>query len=136
MWAVWIFFASTGRFGSEHTSRFIIPILRWLLPHASDATLDALHLAIRKSAHVVEYFILSVLLWRAVRGETHKWRFRWALTAVAIAGVYATSDEVHQIFVPGRTAAVHDVVIDICGATLAQFVIWFWLRKPRHETSR
>jgi len=76
--------------------------------------------------------VLSVLLWYSIRTERERWRFRWALLAVVIAGVYAASDEFHQIFVSGRTASVHDVMIDICGATLAQIVIWLWLR-PRRE---
>lgn len=132
LWSAWIFFASTERFGSEHTSRFIVPFLRWLFPHASDSTILFLHFAIRKTAHVFEYLVLSVLLWYSIRTERERWRFRWALLAVVIAGVYAASDEFHQIFVSGRTASVHDVMIDICGATLAQIVIWLWLR-PRRE---
>ncbi|MGB6432078.1 MAG: VanZ family protein [Candidatus Acidiferrales bacterium] len=132
LWAGWIFFASTERFGGAHTSRIVIPILRWLFPHAAMATLLAVHLAIRKSAHVFEYFVFSVLLWLGIRTAPGRWQFRWALLAVAIAGVYGASDEFHQIFVPGRGASVHDVMIDVCGAILAQVVIWLWLR-PRRE---
>ncbi len=135
LWAAWIFFASTQGFGSGHTSHFIIPFLHWLLPFASPATLDALHLAIRKSAHVVEYFILSVLLWHAIRGEGRQWQFRWALLAVLIAAAYGASDEFHQMFVPGRGASVHDVLIDTCGAILAQFVVWLWVRR-RQQIAR
>jgi hypothetical protein len=135
LWAAWIFFASTERFGSDHTSKHIVPFLRWLLPHASLSTLLFLHLAIRKTAHVFEYFVFSVLLWRAIRGEGSRWQFRWALLAVLIAAVYAASDEFHQIFVPGRGASVHDVMIDVCGATLAQLVIWLCLRPHREAAA-
>jgi VanZ family protein len=159
LWAAWIFFASTERFGSNHTSKHIVPFLRWLLPHASLSTLLFLHLAIRKTAHVFEYFVFSVLLWRAIRaegraedrvdgrvedrgdgcgesrGDGRRWQFRWALLAILIAAVYAASDEFHQIFVPGRGASVHDVMIDVCGATLAQLVIWLWLRPRRDEAT-
>jgi VanZ family protein len=107
--------------------------LQWLLPHASLSTILFLHLAIRKSAHVTEYFIFSVLLWRAIRSERNQWQFRWALLAVLIAAVYASSDEFHQLFVPGRSASVHDVMIDVSGAILAQIVIWLWMR-PRRDT--
>jgi hypothetical protein len=134
LWACLIFSASTGNFSSEHTSRYIVPFLQWLLPHASLSTILFLHLAIRKSAHVTEYFIFSVLLWRAIRSERNQWQFRWALLAVLIAAVYASSDEFHQLFVPGRSASVHDVMIDVSGAILAQFVIWLWMR-PRRDTA-
>jgi VanZ family protein len=129
LWACWIFFASTKRFGSAHTSRFILPFLRWLLPHASQATLDLLHLLIRKCAHIFEYGVLSVLLWLGIRSEAGRLQLRWAFLAVVIAGFYGATDEFHQIFVPGRGASVHDVIIDICGATLAQFVIWLRMRR-------
>jgi VanZ family protein len=135
LWAVWIFIASTGRFGSAHTSRFIVPFLRWLLPSASQSTLEALHHAIRKCAHVAEYFVFSVLLWLGIRSEAGQWEFRWALWAVVIAGAYAATDEFHQIFVPGRGASVHDVMIDICGATVAQIVIWLWMRRTIPEAA-
>jgi len=130
-----IFSASTGNFSSDHTSRYIVPFLRWLLPHASLSTIFFLHLAIRKSAHVTEYFIFSVLLWRGIRIAGSRWQFRWALLAVIIAAVYAASDEFHQIFVPGRSASVHDVMIDTSGAILAQIVIWLWLRPRRAEVT-
>jgi VanZ family protein len=111
LFAAVIWTASTETFGSAHTSQIIVPILRWLLPFASPITLDNIHFAIRKSAHVSEYFVFSVLLFRAVRGARRGWRLEWGLGALAIAAAFACSDEFHQIFVPGRGASVHDVLI-------------------------
>jgi VanZ family protein len=67
-WAVVISGFSTAVFTSEHTSRVIIPILHWLLPHASRSTLNRIHYLIRKCAHFTEYFILSVLVLRGMTG--------------------------------------------------------------------
>jgi len=39
--------------------------------------------------------------------------------------LYAVSDEVHQIFVPGRAFAVGDIIIDTLGAALGIIVIYF-----------
>jgi VanZ family protein len=125
-WAVLIFSASTGTFKSDNTSRFILPFLRWLLPHAQLATLELLHLFIRKSAHFAEYFIFSVLVFRAVRGPQRGWELRWALLAVAIVAVYSASDEFHQWFVPGRTASPWDSLLDTFGAVVAQIAVWVW----------
>ena len=36
--------------------------------------------------------------------------------------IYATSDEFHQYFVPGRSAAIKDVFIDTCGGIAASIV--------------
>jgi VanZ family protein len=122
LWAVVISTFSTGAFTSDNTSRIIIPVLRWLLPHASAATLFHLHYLIRKCAHFTEYFILSLLILRAIRAGRHSARLAWALTAIVIVFGYAALDEFHQSFVPGRTAAVTDVLLDTTGGIAAQAV--------------
>jgi VanZ family protein len=122
LWAVVISTFSTGAFTSENTSRIIIPVLRWLLPHASAATLFHLHYIIRKCAHFTEYFILSLLILRAIRAGRHNARLAWALAAIVIVFGYAALDEFHQSFVPGRTAAVTDVLLDTTGGIAAQAV--------------
>ncbi|NJN14405.1 MAG: VanZ family protein [Planctomycetes bacterium] len=50
---------------------------------------------------------------------------RWG---AAIAALYGVSDELHQLYVPGRFASVTDVLLDVAGALLALF--WS-LRRPR-----
>lgn len=121
-WAVVISFFSTGIFTAEHTNRIIVPILHWLFPDAAYATLNKLHHYIRKSAHFTEYFILSLLVLRGIRAGRPGTRFAWALAVVAIVACYASLDELHQRFVPGRTAAVGDVLIDTSGGIAAQLV--------------
>lgn len=129
---------STGQFSSEHTSRFIIPILHFLLPHASPATLEILHHIIRKCAHFTEYFILSLLILRAIRAGEKGMYLRWALITILIVAGYASLDEYHQSFVPGRQAAVHDVLIDTSGGITAQIVasLFVLLGKAREKRRR
>jgi VanZ family protein len=126
LWALVISGFSTGVFTSEHTSRVIVPILHWLFPHASHARLEYLHHLIRKCAHFTEYFILSLLVLRGVRAGRPGTRFAWALLVVAIVLAYASLDEYHQSFVPGRTAAVGDVLIDTTGGAAAQLLVGLW----------
>jgi VanZ family protein len=59
---------------------------------------------------------------------------RRALLAAAIAVVYGASDELHQAFVPGRSADVLDLVADAAGGLFAVAVLERW-RRPRQETS-
>lgn len=127
-WAIWISWASSDMFSASHTSRFIIPVLHWLLPHASAETLEELHFLIRKTAHLTEYFVFSCLLLRGMRGEQRGWRIRWALAAMAMAAGYSALDEFHQSFVPSRTASPWDSALDTTGAAAAQFVLWLWFR--------
>ena len=121
-WAVVISALSTSSFSAENTGRIIIPILHWAFPHAALATLFEIHHVLRKSAHFTEYFILSVLILRGIRGQSRETHLRWALLAILIVAGYASLDELHQAFVPGRTAAFTDVLLDTTGGVAAQIV--------------
>ncbi|MFO1478023.1 MAG: VanZ family protein [Verrucomicrobiota bacterium] len=127
IWMALIYSASADRKSVAH-SRLIGPLLRWLFPSISDDVVDLAVMGVRKAAHLAEYAVLGWLLWRAlrkpVRRDPRPWSWRtagWALGGVAL---YASSDEIHQIFVPGRTAAVHDVVIDVTGAAAGLLILW------------
>ena len=79
-----------------------------------DAGLDFL---VRKAGHMGVFGILALLLWRAVAGTT-AWRRPWAW-ALALAFLYAATDELHQAFVAGRHPSAVDVGIDTAGALVA-----------------
>lgn len=129
LWMVFIFLMSTGEFTTENTSRFIEPVLRFLLPWAAPHTIAVLHGTIRKGGHLTEYFILGLLLFRAFRGDSKdQIDWRWAVWAMAVVVLYASSDEFHQSFVPGRTASPIDVGIDTVGGIIAQVVSVFGTR--------
>jgi VanZ family protein len=135
VWAVMISVFSTGLFKSDNTSHVIIPILRFFLSHASAETLDFLHHIIRKSAHLTEYFIFSMLILRGIRAGQKGLHLRWILVTVLIVACYAALDEYHQSFVTGRTAAVGDVLIDTTGGIAAQIVasLFVLLGKAREK---
>ena len=126
VWATAIWLFSTDAFSEVGTGHFIVPVLRWLFPHASHHTIFVMHFLIRKCAHVVEYFIFSLLVLEAIRGGRGGWNRKWGIIAVAIAAAYAATDETHQLFVASRGASVVDVLIDISGATLAQLALAWW----------
>jgi VanZ family protein len=135
LWAAVMFNFSTDKFSAAHTSRFIVPFLQWLFPHASPDTIDTLHELVRKCAHVFEYSVLSILLFRAVQAPAKGWTIRWAGIALLLTAIFAASDEFHQTFVPSRGASVWDVLLDTTAAAAAQFLIWRWLRRntPAHS---
>jgi len=77
--------------------------------------------------HGIEYFGFAVLVFRAVSGGLPAGLNRGrAATTMAIVTTYAISDEVHQLFVPYRTADPLDVRSDIVGASIALVVCWAW----------
>jgi VanZ family protein len=141
LWALVISAFSTAVFTSDNTGNFIIPILRFFLPHASAETLVFLHHIIRKCGHLTEYFILSMLILRGIRAGEKGLYLRWVLVTILIVAGYAALDEYHQSFVPGRTAAVGDVLIDTTGGIAAQivaslFVLLRKAREKRHDDER
>jgi VanZ family protein len=70
---------------------------------------------IRKIAHVGEYFILTFFLYRAFKGSFNLSVSRLYVYPSAAAFLYALSDEFHQSFIPQRSCAAEDVLIDILG---------------------
>ena len=135
-WAVAISLFSTSAFTSENTGRIIIPILHWLMPHAAMVALLKVHLVIRKCGHFTEYFILSLLVLRGIRAGKRDVRLRWSLAAIAIVACYASLDEFHQIFVPGRTPAVGDVLLDSIGGICAQIAFALVMSKKAAPVNR
>lgn len=73
----------------------------------------AIETPVRKAAHMTEYAVLSILL--------YIWLGKWRL-AIVFAAIYATSDELHQLFVPGRAGRLGDVMIDSAGAVLGVLI--------------
>lgn len=126
-----IFIGSTDLGAMSHQSRFLLPFLRWL--GFGDAAVHGLILAVRKLAHLAEYALLAILLWRAwmlrpAFRPPMSWTWREALLPFLICVGYAALDEFHQSFVPSRGAAVADVLVDACGALLGLVLLWCWHR--------
>src|SRR6266550_3407816 len=100
VWAAVIFAASTELLASDATGRLLAAAVNAILGHPlPPSQFAALHFAVRKAGHLIEYFILSWLLFRAIRGDRTGWNVRWALAAIVTAALYAASDEWHQSFV-------------------------------------
>ncbi|MCD4712873.1 MAG: VanZ family protein [Clostridiales bacterium] len=98
-----------------------------------DETAD-LMVYIRKLAHVVEYMILGILVYYALSGS-YAIR-KSAVGSMSVGWFYGYLDELHQLFVPGRTGSLSDVFLDGIGVTLGvAFCVWaeVRLRKVREN---
>ena len=128
LWMAVIFLGSSDAASFSLSSRIVVPIVRWLLPGISQDALHTIVVAVRKTAHVTEYVILAVLIWRCQRRNSQSgpaaWPWRTAALTLVWVVVYAASDEFHQRFVPSREASVVDVLIDTAGAIFALLLIW------------
>ena len=136
IWMALIFSASSDSHSYEHSSRLIAPLLHWLFPQMPETRVDAIVYFTRKCAHLTEYAVLALLLWRAVRrpvkNDPRPWIWPEAGLALAIVFLYAASDEFHQIFVPTRTAQVSDVFIDTAGGAASLLALWMIGRWRKH----
>jgi VanZ family protein len=124
VWLGVIFLDSTDLMSTAHTSRFIVPFLRWLKPDISLETLASIHFIIRKCAHLSEYAILALLLLHALISMTNLKPSARILYASVWAACFlvAATDEFHQAFVVSRSASAKDVMIDSVGAILGLLI--------------
>jgi glycopeptide antibiotics resistance protein len=124
IWVCVIFLGSTDALSAEHTSRFIVPFLLWLKPGMSPDTIFFILVIMRKSAHICEYAILALLVWRALRSSpTLRTKISMLFGAALFASaVFAASDEFHQSFVKSRTPSVRDVMLDVGGAVFGLLI--------------
>jgi len=84
-----------------------------------------------KVNHLSAYFILAILLFLTLLFQ-QKIPFaknRVAAYAFIICSLYGMLDEVHQIFIPGRSAEFLDFLADACGALLGVLLMNYLVKK-------
>jgi len=82
-----------------------------------------------KSAHFFAYAVLMWLMWRALSpGRRAGWPV--LLAALGLTVLYGVSDEIHQLFVPGRHGRLADVLFDSAGALAMALLLrqFHWFR--------
>ena len=80
---------------------------------------------VRKCAHFSEYFILGIIVFLNLNAYHCN---RKLIYSILFCFIYACTDEIHQLFLAGRTAKILDVFIDTFGSVAGCFVI-FLLKK-------
>ncbi len=111
---------------STETSDFVSQIFLWIgtrmglfsgEPEQYAEMLEAMSMPVRKCAHISEYAVFHVTILYAL----HQWGFRgrkWLTAGFFLVFFYACTDEIHQLFVPGRSGQFTDVMIDCVGVVL------------------
>jgi VanZ family protein len=130
LWMAFIFLMSSELGSATHTSRIIEPLVQWIKPDATPEQFEFVHFVVRKLAHLTEYAVLGLLVFRALkrsrRSPATKFSWQTAGLTLLIAAAYAATDEWHQTFVPGRTPAFGDVLIDSSGALISLLAVCLW----------
>ncbi len=131
LWMVFIFYlsAQTAKDSSELSGILIRKLAEFLrsdfhsLAPAKQVQFiaDLQHVA-RKAAHALLYMVLGILCMTAFSFKHQRWYLAIIPAALVCAG-YAATDEVHQLFVPGRSGELGDVAIDFCGSLAGIFLV-------------
>lgn len=135
VWMAFIFYLSAqvaeqSNQLSTGITETIIGFIRKLIPNAKPDLRSFNHF-VRKNAHFIAYLVLGLLTSNALRkNKSHS--YKRALLALLICAIYAISDEVHQLYVPGRGGQATDVLIDSAGALVGSG-LYFILTRLRHR---
>ncbi|MCP4905801.1 MAG: VanZ family protein [bacterium] len=119
-WVGVIWVLGGDEFSLAETSRTIYPWLEWLIGDVDPGTRFKIFLAIRKSAHFVEYAILAILTFRAAllaASRNHLATAGWV--ALFLVATLATADEARQALSNTRSGSPYDVAIDVLGGALS-----------------
>lgn len=141
MTAIFCFSAQPADESTETSSGFCILFSKLIYPdYASydpeiqEIMTESLTFVVRKTAHFTEYAVLGFLFYFYFQDQ--KYNF---LRSVTATGLYACTDELHQLFVPGRSGQLRDVIIDtcggICGALIAFTILCILYYLRNHKTS-
>ena len=112
-------------------------IVRWLLariaPGYTEQVYHAWSFFLRKAAHFTLYLLLGIGL-----AGSLQWQKRlppWA-TAIALGTLFAATDELHQLFSPGRSAQLTDVLLDACGVATGTLVVYLIYRTEKKKQEK
>lgn len=117
---IFLFSAQPADTSSEQSSR----IIDWLVRVFGVQFTDFL---VRKAAHISEFAVLALVSSFAFVYSFGSVKKVWFGALFSL--IYSVSDEIHQIFVPGRAGQVRDVFIDSLGIVVGVLVYLalYWL---------
>lgn len=81
---------------------------------------EILHNPIRELMHFLEYLVLGLLVINMLKQNSIKDNV--ILISIMFSFIYAASDEIHQIFIPGRTCEYLDILLDTLGSILGSII--------------
>ena len=116
--------ATVSSSASQSVTEIVAPVI---VPHYKDMdetskqqTVNSLESVLRETAHLLQFVPLGFALYLLlVTSELPEKIRRICLPITLLFGLlYAVSDEIHQLFVPGRSFQLFDIFMDTCGVTL------------------
>ena len=120
---IFFFSSQTAEVSSETSSgitKIVANIISGFITRLTpDGVYKAIHTLIRKTAHFTLFFVLGLSVANTASVVFSLKSGKLLASSVAFCALYAISDELHQIAVPGRGPMVGDVLIDTLGSLCA-----------------
>ena len=127
--------SSFGHNSSDAQSNLFVDFIAQNFPHVRHGlknnliSLSTLIFLVRKTAHFTEYAVLGALFYLNIMqhpkpDQPHK----KILSPILFSFLYAITDEIHQIFVSGRSAQYRDVLIDTLGASFGTIITYLIIK--------
>lgn len=101
----------------------------------TDTLIDIINFIIRKSAHMTEYFILTILFVSLYKEYTNN-KNKIIIFSITSCFLYACTDEIHQLFIIGRTGQFIDILIDTIGGLLFIIPYYIYINKENSKTTK
>ncbi|GAA0817612.1 VanZ family protein [Clostridium tertium] len=106
---------------SSSQSELVLKIFSFLGIELNQYFGELATLVIRKTAHFSEYLILFLFAYNVSRFYFTTKKAR--LYSIIFVFLYASTDEFHQYFIPGRNMAFKDVLIDTSGGVIGYLIM-------------
>lgn len=126
--------SSFGHNSSDAQSNLFVDFIAQNFPHVRHGlennliSLSTLIFLVRKTAHFTEYAILGSLFFLNLRNTPLGLIKHPLATSILFSFLYACTDEIHQIFVPGRSAQFRDILIDTLGASFGIAITYLTIK--------
>ncbi len=137
LWAIFIFYLSHQPAHqsdnlSKDITKVIVKIVENIAPN-KDFNISNTNHMVRKNAHFFCYLVLGFLLNHALQNKKTN-TVKYMLTALSICILYAISDEIHQLFIPGRGGQIKDIIIDTSGSIIG--IIFHYILSKLYENKK
>ena len=100
----------------------VFPYTKNLKEEAKNKIVEKSQPIIRKGAHLSIYTLVGILIMSFI--STYKIHLKYKfLISILVGLIYASSDEIHQSFIPDRTASIIDVGIDTSGVLIGIMLV-------------
>jgi len=144
-WMIMIFSLSsqTADTSSKTSGSIIAMVVKVFYPDfdklseiEQEELIEPFQFVVRKGAHFTAYAVLGILAFLSIVTYKKLSLHKRGILSLTVCLLYSVSDEIHQLFIPGRSGEIRDVCIDFCGSFLAILILVLIFKKSNLKICR